>query len=90
VNYLRGESKLATGSVDSLRRIDDPYNTYKIKGLPPGPIGNPGDEAIEGALDPATGGWYYFVSLKKETLFAETNEEQNRNRQKYLKELNEQ
>ncbi|PIM72005.1 hypothetical protein CTU88_11920 [Streptomyces sp. JV178] len=90
VNYLRGESKLATGSVDSLRRIDDPYNTYKIKGLPPGPIGNPGDEAIEGALDPAKGGWYYFVSLKKETLFAETNEEQNRNRQKYLKELNEQ
>ncbi|MEV6381323.1 endolytic transglycosylase MltG [Streptomyces sp. NPDC051773] len=88
VNYLRGESKLATGSVDSLRRIDDPYNTYKVYGLPPGPIGNPGDEAIEGALEPAKGDWYYFVSLKDKTLFAVTNAEHNRNREKYLKEQN--
>ncbi|MFF7392876.1 endolytic transglycosylase MltG [Streptomyces scabiei] len=84
VNYLRGESKLATGSVDSLRRIDDPYNTYKVYGLPPGPIGNPGDEAIEGALKPAKGDWYYFVSINEdETLFAVTNEEHNKNRRKY-------
>lgn len=88
VNYLRGESKLATGSVDSLRRIDDPYNTYKVYGLPPGPIGNPGDEAIEGALAPAKGDWYYFVSLKDKTLFAVTNAEHNRNREQYLKEQN--
>ncbi|MGJ5829500.1 endolytic transglycosylase MltG [Streptomyces ossamyceticus] len=91
VNYLRGESKLATGSVDSLRRIDDPYNTYKIKGLPPGPIGNPGDEAIGGALKPAKGDWYYFVSISEdETLFAVTNEEHNRNRRKYQEAQNEQ
>ncbi|WP_328507602.1 endolytic transglycosylase MltG [Streptomyces sp. NBC_00104] len=84
VNYLRGESKLATGSVDSLRQIDDPYNTYKVYGLPPGPIGNPGGEAIEGALKPAKGDWYYFVSISKdETLFAVTNAEHNRNREKY-------
>ncbi|WNZ13014.1 endolytic transglycosylase MltG [Streptomyces sp. 11x1] len=84
VNYLRGESKLATGSVDSLRQIDDPYNTYKVYGLPPGPIGNPGDEAIEGALKPAKGDWYYFVSINEdETLFAVTNEEHNKNRRKY-------
>lgn len=84
VNYLRGESKLATGSVDSLRQIDDPYNTYKVYGLPPGPIDNPGDEAIEGALKPAKGDWYYFVSISEdETLFAVTNEEHNKNRRKY-------
>lgn len=84
VNYLKGESKLATGSVDDLRKINDPYNTYKIKGLPPGPIGNPGDEAIGSALHPAKGNWYYFVSVSAdETLFAETNEEHNRNREKY-------
>ncbi|MER5177777.1 endolytic transglycosylase MltG [Streptomyces sp. NPDC002896] len=85
VNYLRGQSKLATGSVNELRKIDDPYNTYKIKGLPPGPIDNPGEVALKAALDPAKGNWYYFVSISEdETLFAETNEEQNRNRQKYL------
>ncbi|MBD9728549.1 endolytic transglycosylase MltG [Streptomyces caniscabiei] len=91
VNYLRGESKLATGSVDSLRRIDDPYNTYKVYGLPPGPIGNPGDEAIEGALEPAKGDWYYFVSISEdETLFAVTNEEHNKNRRKYQEAQNQQ
>ncbi|WP_371581631.1 endolytic transglycosylase MltG [Streptomyces sp. NBC_01314] len=89
VNYLRGESKLATGSVNSLRQIEDPYNTYKIKGLPPGPIGNPGEVAIKAALKPAKGDWYYFVSINPdETLFAVTNEEHNRNRAKYEKEQN--
>ncbi|MGW3498080.1 endolytic transglycosylase MltG [Streptomyces sp. NPDC001020] len=87
VNYLRGESKLATGSVDQLRKIHNPYNTYWIKGLPPGPIGNPGEVAIKAALHPAKGNWYYFVSVSEDkTLFAETNAEQNRNREKYLEE----
>lgn len=87
VNYLRGESKLDTGSVNALRQIDDPYNTYRIQGLPPGPIDNPGEVAIKAALDPAKGNWYYFVSINEnETLFAETNAEQNRNREKYLEE----
>ncbi|GAA3775776.1 endolytic transglycosylase MltG [Streptomyces phyllanthi] len=89
VNYLRGESKLATGSVNQLRAINDPYNTYKIKGLPPGPIANPGEVAIKAALNPAKGDWYYFVSISKDkTLFAVTNEEHNRNREQYLKEQN--
>ncbi|MEU6993441.1 endolytic transglycosylase MltG [Streptomyces sp. NPDC046465] len=86
VNYLRGESKLGTGTVDALRKLEDPYNTYKIKGLPPGPISNPGEVALNAALHPAKGNWYYFVSVSEDkTLFAETNEEQNRNREKYLK-----
>ncbi|MFF4903193.1 endolytic transglycosylase MltG [Streptomyces sp. NPDC001068] len=89
VNYLRGKTELATGSVDDLRRIDDPYNTYKIKGLPPGPIGNPGRQALEASIAPANGNWYYFVSVgENETLFAETNEEQNRNRKRYLEKFN--
>ncbi|MGE6735721.1 endolytic transglycosylase MltG, partial [Streptomyces sp. NPDC059900] len=87
VNYAKAESTLETGTVDDLRKFNDPYNTYKIKGLPPGPIGNPGDEALNSALNPAKGNWYYFVSINADkTLFAETNEQHERNRQKYLEE----
>ncbi|GAA3072599.1 hypothetical protein GCM10020000_66740 [Streptomyces olivoverticillatus] len=84
VNYAKKTSTLDTGAVSDLRQFKDPYNTYKIKGLPPGPIDNPGLEALKSALQPAPGPWYYFVSINEnETLFAVTNEEQNRNREKY-------
>ncbi|MFD8328358.1 endolytic transglycosylase MltG [Streptomyces lydicus] len=87
VNYAKSRSTLDTGSVDDLRHFNDPYNTYKFKGLPPGPIGNPGEVAINSAIHPATGNWYYFVSISPEkTLFAATNEEHERNRRIYLKE----
>jgi len=40
---------------------DNPYNTYAFAGLPPGPIGSPGEAAIEAALSP-TGDYLYFVA----------------------------
>ncbi|MEV4923455.1 endolytic transglycosylase MltG [Streptomyces roseoverticillatus] len=87
VNYAKNTSTLDTGAVSDLRQFKDPYNTYKIKGLPPGPINNPGMEALKSALAPAPGPWYYFVSINEnETLFAVTNEEQNKNRERYNKE----
>ena len=45
--------------------IKSPYNTYLNKGLPPGPINNPGIEAIVAAGDPAKTDYFYFVSDKK-------------------------
>ena len=37
------------------------YNTYAHAGLPPGPIGSPGEETIKAALAPAAGSWLYFL-----------------------------
>lgn len=70
-NYLKGQSKIDLNPTE-LRNFDHPYNTYFYKGLPPGPIGNPGDEAVNAAIHPERGTWYYFVSIKGKTKFATT------------------
>ncbi|QXJ20076.1 endolytic transglycosylase MltG [Actinomadura graeca] len=59
-------------------QVDSPYNTYKHKGLPPGPISNPGPEAIEAAVSPKKGTWLFFVATdptNKITKFATTEAE---------------
>ncbi|MGD9018119.1 MAG: endolytic transglycosylase MltG [Desulfobacterales bacterium] len=48
-------------------RTPTPYNTYLIKGLPPGPIANPGEASIDAALYPAQTGYLFFVSRKDGT-----------------------
>ena len=63
-----------------------PYNTYLVKGLPPGPIGNPGADALEAALHPAATQYIYFVARQDGThQFSHTLEEHNRAVQRYLK-----
>ncbi|EFQ83880.1 YceG family protein [Aeromicrobium marinum DSM 15272] len=56
------------------RQSDSPYNTYRFAGLPPGPIGSPGQAALEAALDPTAGDWMYFVADPEtgETTFTNT------------------
>ena len=44
-----------------------PYNTYVHTGLPPGPIGSPGEQTIEAALNPAQGDWLYWVVINLKT-----------------------
>ena len=43
-------------------KIESPYNTYKYKGLPPGPINNPGIKALKAAVTPIETNYLYFVS----------------------------
>ncbi|MGP3980241.1 endolytic transglycosylase MltG [Streptomyces sp. KR80] len=77
-NYLKNQSNIDI-PINKIRNDPDPYNTYFHRGLPPGPIGNPGDEALRAALDPDKGGWFYFVAVDgNETKFAKTLKEHNR------------
>ena len=62
------------------------YNTYRIAGLPPGPIGNPSEGAIEAVLQPAHTGYYYFVARKDGShQFSATLAEHNLAVNRYLK-----
>ena len=61
-----------------------PYNTYKIKGLPPGPIANPGAKAMEAALYPADTDYLFFVSKRDGTHhFSKTYQEHEKAVRKY-------
>jgi UPF0755 protein len=55
------------------RADDNPYNTYFHTGLPIGPIGAPGDTAIDAAIHPADGTWLYFVAVNLATGETEFN-----------------
>lgn len=60
-------------------QTETPFNTYLIKGLPPQPIGNPGEESIKAALYPSPENYLYFVSKNNGTHhFSATLEEHNR------------
>lgn len=64
VQYALGQSGnwwKAPLSLDDTRTVS-PYNTYQVTGLPPGPICNPSDEAIQAALQPEESDYYFFVA----------------------------
>ncbi len=60
-------------------RTPNPYNTYLRRGLPPGPISNPGIDSLEAAVNPADAGFLYFVSRNDGShVFSRTLAEHNR------------
>jgi UPF0755 protein len=64
--------------------MDSPYNTYRVHGLPPGPIANPGLASLHAAAAPAATNFLYFVAKHDGTHAFSTNiEEHNRNVQRY-------
>jgi UPF0755 protein len=80
VNYANGKSGITTTPED--RANPSPYNTYAHAGLPPGPISNPGEQALQAVLSPAEGDWLFFVVVDPdtgETRFAATGEEHQQN-----------
>ncbi|OIO07230.1 endolytic transglycosylase MltG [Candidatus Falkowbacteria bacterium CG_4_10_14_0_2_um_filter_41_15] len=83
--YVLGENKIQYTYEDT--RVKSPYNTYINRGLPPGPIANPGLNAISGTIYPTYTDYNYFLSRSdtKETVFSKTYEEHTLNKQKYLK-----
>lgn len=67
-------------------KINSPYNTYLHKGLPPGPIANPGPNAIDAALHPKKSPYLYYLHDKNGRIhFAKTYKEHLKNKEKYLK-----
>lgn len=74
VSYVSGREG-DVWTTEEERDAESAYNTYDVTGLPPGPIGSPGERTIEAALNPAEGDWLYFVAVNPvtgETKYAET------------------
>lgn len=71
---------------DGVKDASNPFNTYIYKGIPVGPVGNPGSLAIEAALRPADGNWLFFVAINLktgETVFSETLAEHEKAAERY-------
>ncbi len=84
IAYILGEDKWRYSYEDT--RIESPYNTYLNKGLPKGPISNPGIEAIQAAIYPTDTEYNFFLTdpATGNTIFSKTLEEHNQNKVKYF------
>jgi UPF0755 protein len=71
---LRGKIRLPYKQLE----VNSRYNTYKYRGLPPGPIGNPGQAALNASVNPESGDWIYFITVKpQDTRFTKSYEQFN-------------
>lgn len=78
----KGSSELTVNDL----KMDSRYNTYKYKGLPPGPIGNPGIAALTAALHPIQSEYLFYLHDKSGIVhYAVTHNQHVNNKNKYLK-----
>lgn len=83
VNYVTGGDDPSISLTD--RDLDSLYNTYQYPGLPPGPISNPGMNALRSVWNPAENEYYYFLTDAAGTVYyAETHDEHVLNKALYL------
>lgn len=81
VNYATGKSETSASDV----KINSPYNTYIVTGLPLGPICNPSLDAILATANPTASDYYYFIADRNGVVhFAKTYQEHQQNIEKYL------
>lgn len=84
VNYVTGKQNSSISVEDS--QIESPYNTYRNLGLPPGPISNPGMNAILAVLQPETTSYLYFLTTEEgKTIYASSFDEHVENKYRYLR-----
>ena len=82
--YINGKASLEL-TLDDLE-IDSPYNTYEYRGLPPGPITNPGLDSLLATITPIESDYLFYLSDSEETIhYAEDFEEHKVNKAKYLR-----
>ncbi|PIT90491.1 MAG: endolytic transglycosylase MltG [Candidatus Komeilibacteria bacterium CG10_big_fil_rev_8_21_14_0_10_41_13] len=83
VNYITGKGRTQPSLEDT--RVDNPYNTYRYRGLPPGPISNPGLKAIEAAVYPTANPYYYFLTTDSgQVIYSKTYDEHLENKYRHL------
>lgn len=88
IQYIFKERKKSITYEDL--KIDSPYNTYRVNGLPPTPIANPGIKSIEAVLYPANTEYLYFVAtIDGGNTYSKTYEEHVKNVEQYRKDREE-
>lgn len=89
IQYAKGQSKLSKKwwepvTIEEYQSVNSSYNTYLRTGLPPGPISNPGLEALSATASPANTDYLYYLHDKYKIIrYAKTLQEHNSNINKY-------
>lgn len=85
IRYVTGDWEQPL--TDKQLRMDSPYNTRRYRGLPPGPIGNPGRDSLTAALTPTASDYFFYLSASDDgrTIFSRTIEEHNEAKRQHVR-----